>query len=432
MGQGSLESSPVAAAAADVAAEEKEWDEDTRQVHPRAVAQDQTGEATTTTTATPSLVSGNSSAEIRQLDPGPEGEGHKQEQCARTLTLLSVQGAGSTGYDNTDNARSTFGSLHDGPGSNSDSDCCRSSHKGKAAAASAAHAAVTETSPLTLLSPGGAVAAVDHRQQMQDTTAAAPAAKVTTVETTRTTTSHIKQPDAAAVEPHPPLLSFSGSNNCQEQDQQQQREQKQKQLLEAHHQHEGQTPEVQSSPSLTTTTTPEISTSSPPPPSQPPPHPAVAPPPPFFQSLQVGDPGWERSADRPPKKLPIRFKDAYGKHYVFPWERARTWDGMKGFIDSCFSHVDVNRPRVIAGQYDLLTSGPFSTGLEGLHAGAIGGGAVPTSSTTTAAFPPSPAAAPPTPAAPSLPSTPGTPDPEFTILPGVWEDMIEPGRKLLI
>lgn len=45
-----------------------------------------------------------------------------------------------------------------------------------------------------------------------------------------------------------------------------------------------------------------------------------------FRPLQPGDPGWEKSSDRPPKKLPIRFKDAVGRQYVFPWEKAKTWE----------------------------------------------------------------------------------------------------------
>ena len=45
-----------------------------------------------------------------------------------------------------------------------------------------------------------------------------------------------------------------------------------------------------------------------------------------YQPPQAGDPGWQKSADRPPKKLPIRFKDAVGRNFVFPWEKAKTWD----------------------------------------------------------------------------------------------------------
>lgn len=49
-----------------------------------------------------------------------------------------------------------------------------------------------------------------------------------------------------------------------------------------------------------------------------------------FQPLSPGDPGWERSAGRPPRKLPIRFHDAYGRNYVFPWEKAKMW--AVGFV----------------------------------------------------------------------------------------------------
>lgn len=338
MGEGSLASSPVAATAAATAAEEEGGHDDSRQDPPRA-ARNQTGEAT----ATPGLVSGNSNAEIRQLDPGPEAE----EQCVRALTLLSVQGASSTCCDNDDNARPALGSLHDGPGSNGDSDC-RSSHKGKAAAAAAAFAAVTETSPLTLLSPGGAVAAGDHRQQMQDTTAAAAITKLATVETTTTTPSHIKQADAAAAESHshPPPPSFSSSNNCQQQDQQRQ-QQKQ--------------PEAQYEPqSSSPSSAPKLGTSPPPLPS------SAAAAPLFFQPLQVGDPGWERSADRPPKKLPIRFKDARGRNYVFPWERAKTWDVSESYFIAAKVHEKKQ-------SYIVILSSPSDMGLDGhvfSHVGA--------------------------------------------------------------
>jgi hypothetical protein len=42
--------------------------------------------------------------------------------------------------------------------------------------------------------------------------------------------------------------------------------------------------------------------------------------------VKPGDPGWETSAGRPPAKLPIRFLDAVGRTYVFPWEKAKTWE----------------------------------------------------------------------------------------------------------
>lgn len=46
---------------------------------------------------------------------------------------------------------------------------------------------------------------------------------------------------------------------------------------------------------------------------------------PAFRPLVYGEPGWEKSADRPPQKLPIRFKDAVGRQFVFPWEKVKTW-----------------------------------------------------------------------------------------------------------
>lgn len=42
--------------------------------------------------------------------------------------------------------------------------------------------------------------------------------------------------------------------------------------------------------------------------------------------LEPSDPGWEAEAGRPPTKLPIRFQDALGRYYVFPWEKAKTYE----------------------------------------------------------------------------------------------------------
>ncbi|KAJ8133223.1 hypothetical protein O1611_g396 [Lasiodiplodia mahajangana] len=44
-----------------------------------------------------------------------------------------------------------------------------------------------------------------------------------------------------------------------------------------------------------------------------------------FQPLSPGDPGWEKSTGKPPQKLPIRFRDAVGRNFLFPWEKAKTW-----------------------------------------------------------------------------------------------------------
>ncbi|KAI1418663.1 hypothetical protein F5Y13DRAFT_4230 [Hypoxylon sp. FL1857] len=155
-----------------------------------------------------------------------------------------------------------------------------------------------------------------------------------------------------------------------------------------------------------------------------------------FRPLQYGEPGWEKSADRPPKKLPIRFKDAVGRKYVFPWEKANTWAGMERLIRSCFAHVDVIGPHVNEGHYDLLSFLPFST----LDVGfGMPFQAEPQHSSTTA--PPAggtveppvggvsnepPILQAPTPP-PAAPSTPVQQQSLVVILPELWEDLIEPG-----
>lgn len=60
--------------------------------------------------------------------------------------------------------------------------------------------------------------------------------------------------------------------------------------------------------------------------------------PPAFRPLQYGDPGWERSADRQPTKLPIRFKDAVGRNFLFPWEKAKTWE-VRGELRHFIVHL---------------------------------------------------------------------------------------------
>ncbi|KAI0179125.1 hypothetical protein GGR52DRAFT_535000 [Hypoxylon sp. FL1284] len=169
--------------------------------------------------------------------------------------------------------------------------------------------------------------------------------------------------------------------------------------------------------------------------------------PPAFRPLRPGDPGWERSADRPPKKLPIRLKDAVGRQYVFPWEKAKTWEGMERLIRACFVHVDLLGPYVMDRRYDLLTHMPFpepDTGAAqpvGSPAPVHNGTAsVPTTSSTPAASPdgggatigastPSASATPP----PALPA-PSPPQQQqlarTIILPELWEDIVEPGMSI--
>ncbi|KXJ91035.1 hypothetical protein Micbo1qcDRAFT_163761 [Microdochium bolleyi] len=153
---------------------------------------------------------------------------------------------------------------------------------------------------------------------------------------------------------------------------------------------------------------------------------------PIRTPLQVGEPGWERSADRPPMKLPIRFKDAVGRHFVFPWEKAKTWEGMRTLINSCFIHVDILGPHVMNGHYDLFTTVSFS--MDNKSSGASFG--FPDAETSSAgqaqADPPAQSTAtdtasnaPASPAATAI--SPAPPSTNVVILPEVWDMLIEPG-----
>jgi hypothetical protein len=44
------------------------------------------------------------------------------------------------------------------------------------------------------------------------------------------------------------------------------------------------------------------------------------------------DTEWQTHVDSPPAKLPIRFKDAVGRFYLFPWEKAKTWEVLPSFL----------------------------------------------------------------------------------------------------
>ncbi|KAI1808125.1 hypothetical protein F4811DRAFT_336652 [Daldinia bambusicola] len=162
---------------------------------------------------------------------------------------------------------------------------------------------------------------------------------------------------------------------------------------------------------------------------------------PAFRSLQYGDPGWEKSADRPPKKLPIRFKDAVGRKFIFPWEKAKTWAGMERLIRNCFAYVDIIGPHVIKGHYDLFTFHlPFSTDTSfemapdptepplttTATAAGAGAGAGASGGTSTQL---------PVPHAPTPPPAPALTPVEqsaVTILPELWEDLVEPGMFILM
>ena len=52
-------------------------------------------------------------------------------------------------------------------------------------------------------------------------------------------------------------------------------------------------------------------------------------------------------------KAPIRFKDAVGRKFSFPWAHCKTWKGMEGLIKQAFLHVDKIGEHVHQGHYDL-------------------------------------------------------------------------------
>lgn len=53
------------------------------------------------------------------------------------------------------------------------------------------------------------------------------------------------------------------------------------------------------------------------------------------------------------QKAPIRFKDAVGRKFSFPWAICKTWKGMETLIKQAFLHVDLIGDHVHQGHYDL-------------------------------------------------------------------------------
>ncbi|KYG42601.1 hypothetical protein M433DRAFT_34877, partial [Acidomyces richmondensis BFW] len=49
----------------------------------------------------------------------------------------------------------------------------------------------------------------------------------------------------------------------------------------------------------------------------------------------------------------IKFKDAVGRKFSFPWHLCKTWKGMESLIRQAFMHVDVIGDHVRAQHYDL-------------------------------------------------------------------------------
>ncbi|PHH84162.1 hypothetical protein CDD83_2373 [Cordyceps sp. RAO-2017] len=54
------------------------------------------------------------------------------------------------------------------------------------------------------------------------------------------------------------------------------------------------------------------------------------------------------------EKGPIKFKDAVGRKFSFPFHLCNTWQGMEELIKQAFLHVDVIGPHVQEGHYDLI------------------------------------------------------------------------------
>ncbi|KFY78246.1 hypothetical protein V499_02537 [Pseudogymnoascus sp. VKM F-103] len=54
------------------------------------------------------------------------------------------------------------------------------------------------------------------------------------------------------------------------------------------------------------------------------------------------------------KQKPLKFKDAVGRKFSFPFHLARTWKGMEDIIKQAFLDVDVIGPHVIERRYDLI------------------------------------------------------------------------------
>ncbi|KAL9619617.1 MAG: hypothetical protein Q9160_005804 [Pyrenula sp. 1 TL-2023] len=54
------------------------------------------------------------------------------------------------------------------------------------------------------------------------------------------------------------------------------------------------------------------------------------------------------------KKAPIKFKDAVGRKFSFPFHLCAKWQGMEDLIRQAFMHVDVIGQHVADGHYDLV------------------------------------------------------------------------------
>ncbi|TGJ80358.1 hypothetical protein E0Z10_g8411 [Xylaria hypoxylon] len=155
-----------------------------------------------------------------------------------------------------------------------------------------------------------------------------------------------------------------------------------------------------------------------------------------FRPLNIGEPGWEKSAGRPPQKLPVRFRDAVGRSFLFPWEKAKTWGGMRRLINSCFLHVDILGPHVMAGRYDLLINLPFPMDAASEMSPVTSPTPVSTQASTSTAEVPSSltvagSSSAPGPSDNANSSQQQQPRSSFVVLPELWEDTVEPGMLVV-
>ncbi|RSL69033.1 hypothetical protein CEP54_002614 [Fusarium duplospermum] len=60
------------------------------------------------------------------------------------------------------------------------------------------------------------------------------------------------------------------------------------------------------------------------------------------------------SSSPEPEREPLRFKDAVGRKFSFPFHLCATWQGMEDLIKQAFLQVDVLGPHVAEGHYDLI------------------------------------------------------------------------------
>ncbi|RPB12083.1 hypothetical protein P167DRAFT_464273, partial [Morchella conica CCBAS932] len=49
----------------------------------------------------------------------------------------------------------------------------------------------------------------------------------------------------------------------------------------------------------------------------------------------------------------VKFRDAVGRKFSFPFELCKKWSGMEELIKQAFLHVEVIGQHVIDGHYDL-------------------------------------------------------------------------------